>query len=322
MLKYHIENGINSTLFRAINKVKTKTANKPMWAFQPSSLQLDTTNKRCTLNCVYCNPQNLFVDSGQGDLPLETIDYIVNELKRNKFLVNNFYPFMNSDPLLETRLPAIVEMAKKALHCSTLISTNGVLYSRRHLLADKNINDVCFTVSAATNELYEKIHGKPLFDNVLATISWLKRNKHWNQRINLRYILFGQNLHELESWKKLFSEFNQEIRCLHCGGDRNQSNTLEVDNRVIEKYRRDKFTALVEGGEPCNCFGNLAISYDGRIMQCCDLPYEHNWGHVEEVDLAEVWNKRLDIGLDHPGCRGCVQKNPHWRELFEKFVWN
>jgi len=247
---------------------------------------------------------------------------VADELSQNKVHINVVYPFMNSDPLLETRLPTIVRLLKKKLHCLILISTNGVLYKRRHLLRDHNINDVCFTISAADNSTYAHVHGKPLFKNVLKTLLWIANYKFWNQRIQLRYILFKGNVDSLAKWQKLFKGYIQEVRPLHWGESRDKSVELQdSEYPPLKRYREMQIKKFQRLRVPCNCFHNLAISFDGKFMQCCDLPYEYNWGHVEEIDLMETWRKRLDLGLNHPACKGCSQINPDWKQLFEKYVW-
>jgi len=68
---------------------------------QPTALQLDTTNRRCSLNCCFCNPQNRFIDE-VGDLPLNTIKYICDELNRKKIRVLKSEDVMLGDGLAET----------------------------------------------------------------------------------------------------------------------------------------------------------------------------------------------------------------------------
>lgn len=317
------QDGVYPILRRMHHRVSTKlTKQPPLWAVQPTSLQLDTTNRKCSLNCVYCNPQAHFIKYGVGDLSLNTIRHVLNELKRNKVTIHLAYPFMNSDPLLEKRLPTITKMIKKTLHSKILVSTNGVLYNRRFLLRDPNINDVCFTISASDADTYLKVHGKPFFGKALKTLRWLTHHKFWNQRIQVRYILFRQNVHSLPEWQTMFSQYTQEIRPLHWGETRQKSTTLQ-DNEtlVLDAYRKIQQEKFRTHKLPCNCFHNLAISFDGKLMQCCDLPYEQNWGHIEEIDLMETYWKRLDLGLNHPGCWGCNQVNPEWKQLFEEYVW-
>jgi MoaA/NifB/PqqE/SkfB family radical SAM enzyme len=314
------QDGVNFKRLNLRRKLYEKVQ-APLWTRQPTSVQFDTTNRRCSLSCVYCNPQNTFINE-TGDLPMSTMEHVLNEMRRNKMFVEWAHPFMNSDPLLDKRMPEITKMIYKNLKCQILTSTNGVLYNRRHLLRDPYLHDVCFTISAATPETYNKVHGKPLFDQAVKTVFWLQKNKFWNQRVYLRYILFGGNIHELDAWRKKFHMFPQEIRPLHFGGDRATSNKLRnALDKNMEQYYDYKQHVYMRDQLPCNCFHNLAIGYDGSFMQCCDLPYKYSWGHVEEIDLQETWQKRLELGLNHPACRECNQKNLKWKELFEKYVW-
>jgi len=317
-----IQNGFRSALQYTRSLVRKRLDYPPLWASQPVSLQLDTTNQKCTLNCVYCNPQASFIKYGTGKLPLSTINYVIDELAENHVQIAYVYPFMNSDPLLETRLPTIVRMVKKKLGSLILISTNGVLYKRRHLLRNRDINDVCFTVSASDPVTYEQVHGKPLFHSVLNTLTWISWHKFWNQRIQLRYILFKDNVQSLAKWQNLFKDYSQEIRPLHWGKTREKSDKLrDSEHPLLTHYQKMQIQKFQRLRVPCNCFHNLSISFDGKLMQCCDLPYENNWGHVEEIDLMETWRKRLDLGLNHPACKSCNQVNPEWKTLFEKYVW-
>lgn len=320
ILQRTIQNGPRDATRYVKYLIRKETKCPPLWTKQPISLQLDTTNRKCNLNCIYCNPQSTFTKHGTGDLSLKLINYIIAELKRSKVQISHGYPFMNSDPTLEKRLPTITKTLKKHLHCLVLISTNGALYNRRHLLRDPNINDICFTISASNSKLYAQIHGKPLYTNVLKTIEWLTQNKYWHQRIQLRYILFHQNSHDLANWQQTFKDYMQEVRPLHWGATRTTSKKHKDSTALIETYKQQQIEKFTRLRVPCNCFHNLAISYEGKFMQCSDLPYTYNWGHVEEIDIMETYRKRLDLGLNHKGCRDCSQKNPHWKELFERFT--
>jgi MoaA/NifB/PqqE/SkfB family radical SAM enzyme len=263
------------------------------------------------------------VKESQIDLPISVISELCDKINSAGWRIYYAYPFMNSDPTCDQQLPEVIKLLKKKLKSHTLVSTNGVLYSRRHLLRDRNLNSVQFTFSAATPKLYEKVHGKPLYSEALKTINWLLKNKYWHQHVGVRYIAYKGNLHELPTWSRMFKDLQREVRPLHFSPDRQTSDQLkDVEQPIMkmlytrqqEHYRRNEL--------PCGCFHNLSISYKGEVMQCCDLPYKYNWGHVSEVDLEEVRHKRLELGLNHEGCKTCNQKYAHWEQLFEKYVWN
>jgi pyruvate-formate lyase-activating enzyme len=293
----------------------------PLWTRQPTSLELDTQNRNCSLNCVYCNPQSTYVKKKQGELDLNTVEYLVQLLRKNRIFINYARPWMNSDPLLERRLPDFVKLLKKGLGCRIDIFTNGVATKNKHLLINPLIDDIRFTISASNSDLYTKVHGKPLFEKALETLQFVKSHSYWHQRLWVNFILFDDNASDLKHWKNRFRDFRQDIRCLHVGSGQEQSTKLYSPNKVLEHYRNQFRLRMMKYELPCSCFHNMAISFEGKLMQCCVSPYSQNYGHVEECDVLESYQKRLDIGLNHPACIGCNQKNPEWRELFEKYVW-
>lgn len=298
----------------------------PVWTYQPQSIQIDTTNSKCVLNCVVCNPQGDFIKK-HGNLPMKTIKAIFEEIKNSKLKKRlAIFPFMNTDPLNEIRLPEITKIAKKTLkdlNPFVMISTHGAIKARSYLLRDLNLDKISFTICGFNSETYQMYHGKDLFQDAVSCLFMMDkyRSEHLSLQLQVRYILIPQNVKFLNSWKSYFRNFNQEIWAFHYSKDRKISKKFSDESKIIQEYRNKRIKYFQKNQYPCNCFSGLAIGYDGSVMQCCDLPYYYNWGKVGEVDLMEVWKKRLDLGLNHPGCKTCSFKNPNWKELFEKYVW-
>lgn len=317
-----LKQGVKEQLIVLNTKRKERKERKPLWAIQPVYLQFDRLNARCPLNCEFCNPQNTWYDNKPRSLPLSTVDFICKTLREKKVYPHSVIPWMNSDPMLDLDLPKVAKIIRKHLNSVIYISTNGVSYGNRHLLVNPAFYEVSFTISAPPNnpDLYERVHGKRLLNQALKTLYWFDENKCWNQNTQVRYVLYPPNAFALGDWQKAFSRFQQDIRCLHHSSEQTQSVCLEAENALLEHYRKLQEDYYIRNNFPCNVFGNLSISVDGYVMQCCDLPPSNNLGHVEEIDVLEAYRKRLDRGLDCEGCRSCNQKNPHWRELFEKYV--
>ena len=320
MLAQKFNDAIYSTRTTRV-KLFHRIHGRPLWAVQPQSLQIDTQTA-CSLRCKYCNPQGCYVQNlSQKILPMSSIDSLLEALHEQKVFINYVRPWMNGDPLLEPRLKEINAKIKKELGSRIDIFTNGVAYDNRHLLHDKNINDIRFTISAANEELYNIVHGRPKFSDALKTLDWVTRHKYFYQRLWINFVLFDENAHNLAEWKKMFENYRQDVRCLHLGESRKQSKNLSDFDVELQNRREAFFERLDREERPCSCFGNMAISCEGNMLLCCDVDYKFNWGHVEEIDVMEAYRKRLDVGLDHTACRDCNQKNPHWKELFEKYVW-
>ena len=308
---------------RAVIRSYTFLHNKPLWTKQPLSIQLDTQN-HCTLNCVYCNPQGSYIKK-HGELPLSTIKHVLTYFQNHRLHVSYVRPYMNGDPLLESRLPEITREIKNILNCKVTVFTNGAEPQFKDRLITDSIDEIRVTVSAATPATYTRIHGKNRFKECLSTIQWLAENRKNHQRLFITFIVCPQNLHELDSWKTLFTRYEQDVRGLHLTSEQPQSNHVKGNSQLNTLSKHSTNTSLhthkYSGSRPCPCFAVLPIGFEGQIMHCCMADYKHNYGHVEETDILEAWYRKLDIGLNHSACHGCNVKNPEWQQIFEEYVW-
>jgi len=291
----------------------------PKWIDFPVSIQFDTHNY-CQLECIYCNPQGSF-QINQGTMSLETIKTVLKYF--SGYDVDVVSPWMNGDSLLETRMPTITEMINKYIPSARVdVFTNGVAYNSKHLLIDENIDVIRFTISAVSEEMYTRIHGKPFLNQVLKTLDWITYNKLAHQKIILNFIPTGYNLCELEEWKKVFAKYEQDIRPIHEGVDQRMSTSAKEGLKfedALKLSQNPQIRQLKFYGKPCVCWHNLSISWEGKIMQCPIVPYQFNYGKVGEIDILDVWKKRLEIGLDATCCKECNIKAPNWREILDKY---
>ena len=326
MMKENLQKLRGLTVQRLVRGVRIRRAylykkiyGKPMWADQPVSLNLDTQN-RCSLRCEYCNPQNLFVKE-YSMMPLSALDRLLSVLEENKKLIVYVCAEGNGDPLFEPRMPEMCKLIKQKLRARIDVFTNGVEFQNRRFLYTPLLDDIRFTISATNRSLYAKVHGRDRFNDAIKTLQWFTDNKFFHQRLWVNFVLYRRNTHDLANWQNLFRGYYQDVRPLHLGDSRKQSSKLDSSEEILNYHRKLFVDTMVKHEIPCSVFHGIGVSAYGTYMQCIDLPYEYNWGHIEEIDILETYRKRLDIGLDYPGCRGCNQKNPYWRELFEKYVW-
>ena len=115
----------------------------PMWVNSPESVQLDTQNK-CNLDCVYCNVQKRF-HNPKGEMPLKTIKLITEYFTGYDLWC--IAPFMNGDPLLEERLPTILDLISDSGQ-SAVLDTNGTFTKNLGMLIHPSLKLVRFTISA------------------------------------------------------------------------------------------------------------------------------------------------------------------------------
>jgi MoaA/NifB/PqqE/SkfB family radical SAM enzyme len=294
---------------------RLRFSKKPRWIYGPMSLQLDTTHK-CNLNCVYCNKDYL-IEQNDGTLDLKVAEQVMREVKG---FCREVRPFQNGEPLLDEQLPQFLALAKKILKARTTIYTNGTIYANRHVLIDKNLDEVHFTISAATPSTYQKVCGKPLFEQVLKTFRWFAEHKRRNQKVCVHFVIVAENLHELESWKRLFKDYPQVISQLHSGYKQyaSQRCLAHIDN--LESQKLSTLKGCMAHDVPCACWHPMMIGVNGEFIQCPTSPYSVNYGKVGEVHALTAWHRRNRNMMNNPACRECNQKRREWKAIFQNYM--
>jgi len=295
-------------------KVRQKIGS-PMWVTCPENIQFDTTGK-CNLNCVYCNPQNNFW-SRKKDIDFEIVKEVLDYFRGKPLW--SVAPFMNGEPLLYGDLTRFLDYAEKCkLPC--VIDTNGTLCEERKKLIHPNLRVVRFTISAISPETYLKVHGKPLFFDVLDTISWFNRHKLPSQQLWLHFIENKFNAHEREAWLLYFHRYNKTVFPIHSSIF--QPNSLKSDSggRKFKVLAGGKIEFFDHKQVPCQCWNTMNISIDGKIIQCSDFPDEVSYGRVGEVDLLEAWRRRNLNRMNNIYCNSCSLRLPHWKSVMQKYV--
>lgn len=285
----------------------------PSWVYGPQVLQLDTHNF-CNEACGYCNVE--FLCAGKhGRMSLGVAERALREVGS---YVKHVKLFLNGDPLLENRMPELASLARRYSRGSIIIFSNGAANANKYLLRDRNLDEVHFTFSANTPETYLKVHGKPYFYKALATIEWFARSKFPSQKIVVRYVTVPENVGEITGWKHRFRGLDTIVTPLHCGFEQKASDKLLEGGGKVHKL--PLWIGKLADDQPCGCWGNMAVSWDGRILQCCDSPYSVNYGRVGEVSLLTAWRRRLENKMNNPACKACNLKHPRWKQILDKYV--
>jgi MoaA/NifB/PqqE/SkfB family radical SAM enzyme len=292
----------------------------PKWLDQPLAIRIDTQN-RCNLKCTYCNPQGSYVKGKVGQLPMTTIQYVLNYFRDRSLKIAFVKPYMNGEPLLEPRLKQIAQTIVETLGCRVEVYTNGSIYKNRELLRSPYIDTVKFTISAGTQETYNLVHGRDLYYHALHTLRWLQKYKFPHQRIVVNFVQVKENVAELPLWRQNMKGLEQNVLILHEGTGQHQSASVEkiAESEAMSESSHHKSKA-VSLDRLCSNWGGLDISFDGNIMECCDAPYKYNYGSVLDHDILEIWKEKNRLGLDHPACKHCNLKHPNWRQIHDRYV--
>lgn len=275
--------------------------------FIPEVLQLDTQT-RCNNRCVYCNPQNSF-NLGNHEMSRETLMRVIQQLTLTGWARNikQYRPFMNGDPLLDNNLDLLLEVGKVFLPNSKIyLLSNGALFPRSKILSDSRIDVISLSVSAATHETYYQIHGSDNFSDVLKTFRYLVENKRPHQEVRVSFIACSDNEVELPKWRNLFKDANGlDVSMIHFS--KAQVTSFKVGQTKVEGNLCNP--NLLDMNMACNIWNNLSVSWDGKWLQCCDLPSDYNYGDVYDTPLLDAWRRRIKDQLRCSGCHDCNLKH-------------
>lgn len=248
------------------------------------------------------------------------LDKYVQVLKETGKHLDHVHLFLNNDPLFENRLPQFTALTKKYTKAKTVIYTNGTNYNTRHLLTDKNLDKVHFTISAATPETYLQVHRKPLYHQAIKTYNWFLKHKRNNQQVYVHFVITPQNIEELPQWRRLFVNAQQIVSSLHDGYMQYASKELLKTVDIKSLIDKSTFKGEVNNKFPCSCWNNLSISSRGEYLQCCTSPYHVNYGKIGEIHTLDAWAKRNRNMMENPTCQQCMLKQREWKAILQKHL--
>lgn len=296
----------------------------------PEYIQMDITN-RCNIKCIYCNVQGSY-NYAKGDMDITIAEIFFKELRDIKWnkIIREYRPFMNGDSLMlsSDAFYEFLKLGRKYLpYSKNVLYSNGANSNKSSMFLTSLLDEVHFTVSASTPKTYEKIHGLPLFNEVIKTFNMIMDSKN-HPEIYVHFIYNKYNENELYNWREIFNGAKLMVSPLHYTDEQQTSlDILDMKNMEIGY----KIGTTANGNKlyfwhPCNCWNNLSISYKGEYLQCPDVHYKYNYGKVGEISIKNAWVKRVKDGLKCSGCNSCNLKNKNqevlsyitekWMDLF------
>lgn len=304
---------IRHPVFTARNLYKKYIIKKESssWKYYPDVLQFDLTN-RCNLKCIYCNKQYFCIKQGE----LLFSDYVKVLDEAGKY-AREVRLFLNGEPMLDDRLPVFINYCYNFPNLKVIVYSNGSLYEKRELLHNNVLDEIHFTISAATPRTYERVHGKPLFEDAGKTVFWLQKNKYPHQKIFVHFVITKQNIEEIRGWRKLFEGFNQIVSPLHKSFEQLSSLKCLDDLEGIDTLQYSTLKGRIFD-MPCTCFNNFSIGSGGQFLQCCSASFNFNYGKVGEKHTLLAWRERLDNQLENPVCQSCNLKAKNYKMFFKK----
>jgi hypothetical protein len=342
---------VQHKLYRLLEKARFGwNFEKTGWTEFPRCIQIDTNNhcgvKYCGVQCEYCKPQR-DISSGKrvyNEMPMEHIQWVIDEIGRDGTKLRFLDLFLNGDLSTEPRLPEICRYSKKVNPHVTLQSfTNGVNSEVVSLAVDSGLDNVCFTISAHTPELYKKVHGGDHFNDAVKHLKMVAERKK-SGRVEVHCVVTKTNYAYLDGWWGYFSVVKQEypnIKLVLSPLVASSTNlpseiaaqTLkqeEVEWRILDVAgaKGKMWTAgTTPYPDPCVLWHNSSFSSykGGTALQCCNWADEDQWNYGTIADfiktgktLKEYWFERLFNRQNNPLCQSCNMRHTDYKMRLEQ----
>jgi len=268
------------------------------------------------------------------EMPMEWIEWILQETARDGKTMTFMDSFLNRDLLTELRGHEIYALSKKI--CPWLMTnsfTNGILTKNVEYALDPNLDSVCFTISAHNRELYKKVHRGDHFEDAMKTFEIVMDEKTAKKIVEVHLVITKDNASYLKEWWDFFGQYEGVIRRISplvgsydnlpsrtaaadVSLDKQEEMVIDVAGAEGRMWTRE----LIPDMQPCNLWHNLAFDVEGYFLQCCNWspPDEVNYGTIQDfIDegrtLKEIWSERLANRMRNKLCRSCNMKHPDYK---------
>jgi MoaA/NifB/PqqE/SkfB family radical SAM enzyme len=241
----------------------------------PFHTLIDIANT-CNLKCPYC-PTGRRQNSGrtQRIIDIDLLEAFLDQIGKYLIMADLFNW---GEPLLHPHIENIVRMFHKR-NIFQQISSNLNIRNKHVLekVCDAGLDFLIVSISGITQEIYEKYHQGGdidlVWDNLRYIISYKKKSKYFNPIIELKYLIFKYNTHQIEKARILAKKIGVDIfRVCYAGGPEDE----------IISVNEEKKNLLYPGrGNLCSqLWSTIVLNSDGGIAPCCFL-------YFRDDDFAE-----------------------------------
>jgi MoaA/NifB/PqqE/SkfB family radical SAM enzyme len=265
---------------------RTKVSGKPL------VVKIEPTNF-CNFQCPGCWTGTGEYPGAKGTLDFDSYTRLVDQISAHAY---KLILYMWGEPFINKNICKMIEYATSK-NLAVQISTNMNVF-RPEIDAPKlvasGLEHMIVAIDGVSQEVYETYRVGGRVDKVITNVEAIVAEKRRQGRrypfIELQYIVFPHNLHEMDQVREL-------------------SARLGVDRLTfIQSKTRDE--SMVRNGKPvkpdkCNVLWMMAcFNFDGSLSPCCDS-VDDSFGNVLETDFASLWNsekmiKSRSLHTSHP----------------------
>lgn len=274
----------------------SRATGKPVHWGLPVSIGMEPTTA-CNLRCPQCPSGLRSFTRPTGRMQPQLYETVVGELHPTLL---SLVMYFQGEPYLNPHFTELVSLAvAKGIYTSS--STNAHFLDRdtARKTVESGLCHLIVSLDGVTQQTYEQYRVAGEMDKVLAgvrhLVHWKKELKSLTPFIELQFIVFRHNEHEIDAVKKLGRQL---------GVNRVSIKTAQVydyqqDEQwipTLEQYRR--YTKTENGYAIKNKWLNhcwklwhsTEITWDGRVLPCCfDKDAQHEMGRIGHKPFKMIW---------------------------------
>lgn len=270
----------------------------------PAVLKVDVSpmcNLKCPV-CVHAEPEDnplLQKQVFKGKrMSLEQFQRLVDEARGK---VSAFSLYYLGDPYMHPDIDEMCRITRDAginVHLSTNFSFR-FSDERIEKIAHSGVTHLTVCVDGFSQETYGKTRQRGNIEFVLSNLERLsaykKRHGLDSPRIEVQYIKFNHNVHELSQALAFFSKLGVDHVENYWGMVNNYS---DLEPRNYEIFKPLPAKALPRCYWP---FATMMIKYNGDVIPCCNFRHAAQYGEGEDAKpLGNVFNEGFLAVWDSP----------------------
>lgn len=316
---------ISNTLLVAGSYYYSRIAGKAWHRGVPWTVSIEPTTS-CNLRCPECPSGLRKFSRPTGALSLGLYKRIIDELSPQLFYLNLYF---QGEPYLNPLFFHFVEYAGKR-NIYTMTSTNA--HFLNDALAKKTVESgldkLIISIDGTDQETYEKYRVGGSLEKVMTglenLLAWKKKLRSGKPYLEMQFIVFGTNEHQVGEIKKLAARSGVDKLSLKTAQvyDHRQGNALLPSDEKYSRYKKNGSGKYrIDNPLYDHCFRmwrGCVITWDGLVVPCCfDKDARHQLGDIKEQTFIEIWkgdryndfrnsvfSSRKDIDI----CRNCTEK--------------
>lgn len=269
---------------------------------------------KCNLKCIMClhsSPQDNSMEY-DGRMSWDMYEKIIKEAEEHN--CPSLTIGGHCEPLLDTRLPEMVALAKKSGFVDIMINTNATLLTEKvsSKLIENGLTRLRIGFDGAKEETYEKIRIGANFKEVKSNIiNFINLRKKLNSKlpiVRISCVHLSTNDLEIDSFIEFWTPL---VECVSIQRYRPHDITEERDRTKLGAGK--DLAKIPQCSEP---WERLYIRGNGDVHVCCQPVYGPKLGNLKDSSLFEMWhsetanNLRSAIKEENwdkvPTCKECM----------------